>query len=314
MKGRRFNLGYILLMALLVSSASAISVSFGEVNAAEGREAIGNEACLECHGDEALYHVSQDGKVVSLWIDEEKWSGDVHNQKGVRCVQCHTEAETTVHPKQGFERVNCAMDCHLQGFQNHINEYAQCQKNTHAVGIENEAGEIIFCSDCHGKHTIRPVGDPLSSMGGDNLAFTCLRCHPDVVGQPGILNRIIGYRMDHHEKVNLCERNDEHQCLNCHYREASHTGANREKHSCEYCHAMGNNQQGIAFSPIHLKSSLREQPATALAKLIYVLFMIGVVVSLMYFSIGYVVKVSRSKEKIEALVDKFPLLFKRGEG
>lgn len=315
MTSERFDRGYLtLLMVILVSPFILYSGGFGKVSNAEEMDTLGNQACLECHHDEKLYGIDIDGKLVSLWVNEEEWSGDIHNRKGIKCVYCHLEAKPKVHPKQGFKKVNCAMDCHIKGFKNHSKEYEQCQKSIHAVGIKSEEGKIIYCSDCHGKHNLRPAKDPQSSIHKNRLATTCTRCHQDVVRPRGILNQIISYRINHHEKVNLCQRNDEGQCLNCHYSVASHTKEIREKPSCEKCHTIDQYQQSLWFSPIHLKMSYKEQPTTYLIKLIYILFIVGVVVCVIFYIVFSLIKILRSEERLKEWIDKFPWIFEKGEG
>jgi len=310
-----FDRGYLtLLMVILVYPFILYSGDFGKVSAAEEVDSLGNQACLECHRDEKLYGIAIDGKLLSLWVDEEEWSGDVHSKKGIRCVHCHLEAKSKVHPKQGFKKVNCAMHCHIKGFRNHTKEYEQCQKSAHAVEIKSEEGEIIYCSDCHGKHSIRPGTDPHSSIHRDRLATTCTRCHQEVVRAEGVFNQIISYRISHHEKVNLCERNDEGQCLNCHYSVANHSSEIREKPSCEKCHTTDQYQQSLWFSPIHLKMSYKKQPTIYLVKLIYILFMVSVVVCVISYSVFILIKILRSREKLQEWIDKFPWLFEKGEG
>jgi hypothetical protein len=53
-----------------------------------------------------------------------------------------------------------------------------------ALGLFNQQGSDLasktaVCYDCHGIHTIRKSGDPLSSVNSANLLETCQKCHPD---------------------------------------------------------------------------------------------------------------------------------------
>jgi len=53
-------------------------------------------------------------------------------------------------------------------------------KSWHAASrAKNPLSKAAWCSDCHGKHDIKPSSDPTSRTNHFNVPATCMRCHGD---------------------------------------------------------------------------------------------------------------------------------------
>ena len=51
-----------------------------------------NTDCLDCHEDEDLTK-NRDGRVVSLFIDIDKFDAAIHGLEGIGCVDCHMDLD-----------------------------------------------------------------------------------------------------------------------------------------------------------------------------------------------------------------------------
>lgn len=124
--------------------------------------------CFLCHADPSQVKVLPDGTPLSLYVDEEVYAHSTHAENG--CISCHTDITELPHAPD-LAPVDCGM-CHVEA-----ETYAT---SLHAVAISNGDGDAASCSDCHGKHDVRPPTDPLSPTNKRNQPATCGKCHSDV--------------------------------------------------------------------------------------------------------------------------------------
>lgn len=131
--------------------------------------AMSDADCLECHSDQDLT-TEKDGVTINLYVDEDAFGQSAHVDNG--CVSCHEEAdvEDDEHPFP-MARVSCE-NCH-----DVIGEiYAN---SLHGQAVVNKDPFAPHCSDCHGKHDIRPSSDKKSKTFIMNVPSTCGSCHQE---------------------------------------------------------------------------------------------------------------------------------------
>jgi predicted CXXCH cytochrome family protein len=147
-------------------------------------------SCLDCHS------VLPD----ELGVTQEKFSQDIHAQKGLTCESCHggdesqDDAEKAMSPKAGFKgKIDrkqipqlCGGTCHsdpaaMRQFDPSLRTDQLSEYKTSVHGHRLAAGDtkVAVCIDCHSVHDIRPPSDPHSKVNPLNVATTCSRCHAD---------------------------------------------------------------------------------------------------------------------------------------
>jgi cytochrome b subunit of formate dehydrogenase len=127
-----------------------------------------NSACLDCHSDKTLSKTNAAGKEISLFVDQAKFNGTVHQTN--TCASCHSDL-TDKHPDDNVPArpPNCA-GCHAGP----ATEYAA---SIHGVSHKLGASGAANCWDCHGSHTILPAKHADSPVFKLNLPNTCATCH-----------------------------------------------------------------------------------------------------------------------------------------
>ena len=126
-----------------------------------------NVACLGCHGQEGFQpHV--DAKVLAA---------SVHAPRA--CLDCHKNIKGIPHERSGggerdpgklaIIRDGCG-GCHVENLRSYGDTY---HGQVTAAGYTYTA----MCFDCHGKHDIKRVSDPASTVHPDNRLATCQKCH-----------------------------------------------------------------------------------------------------------------------------------------
>jgi predicted CXXCH cytochrome family protein len=146
-------------------------------------------SCLDCHS--ALpdpYGVTQ-----------EKFSQDIHAQKGLACASCHGGDASSYDPSQAMSTKSgwkgkidrkqvpalCG-SCHsnpeyIRQYNPSLRTDQLTQYHTSVHGKLLAAGytNVAVCTDCHSVHDIKPPNDPRSTVYPVNVAKTCSRCHSD---------------------------------------------------------------------------------------------------------------------------------------
>ncbi|MCK4836635.1 MAG: hypothetical protein KAT17_08350 [Candidatus Aminicenantes bacterium] len=229
-----------------------------------------NEDCLYCHGKPGHSQITPDGKTRSLVVDPDEWSQDVHQKKGMVCVDCHLYASPFIHFREGYIPVNCAR-CHPQ-------EEEEYQKNIHLSfrpSAITPGKELPECYHCHTTHHVLKHDDPSASIHEDNIGDTCSACHAEVMVR-GILKGYSLGKISGHRKGDLGEKFDLNVCINCHYVDSAHGNKRAYKVFCSRCHdprSKGN----LVMGGTHIHSS-RWSKLNIAAVGILLLFFIGVFV------------------------------------
>lgn len=130
--------------------------------------AVEDSECFACHGEKDFAVKKPDGQTLSLYIDKDVVDQSMHGPLG--CTACHSDITEVPHP-EGLKKVNCS-ECHKE--QGDV--YAQ---STHGKKLAEGDPLAPVCADCHGKHDIKPMDDPTSSVNAIHVPQTCGKCHAD---------------------------------------------------------------------------------------------------------------------------------------
>jgi hypothetical protein len=203
-----------------------------------------DQDCLSCHGKPEIAQIMPDGKVRSLFVDPEEWSGDIHHRGKLICNDCHKNANPYLHFREGFIDVDCAR-CHPE-------EDEEYQKNIHHTfsGPITPGKELPLCFHCHTKHHVLRHDEPSSSVHESNLAETCGTCHPEVM-MKGLVEGTSWGKISGHRKGDLSEKFDMRVCINCHYEDSAHGAKRVYKDFCIRCHDI-KSKGNLVMGPTHL--------------------------------------------------------------
>jgi len=138
--------------------------------AAAEPEKVDNATCLGCHSDKDLKPETERGKTLELLVAEDALKGSPHAD--LACTDCHGGAKVWDEaPHNGGQPLTmlCA-DCHDE-------EAKQYSGSVHGKLLSAGDKDVARCSDCHGRHAIRPAADRASSVNKFNLSKTCAGCH-----------------------------------------------------------------------------------------------------------------------------------------
>jgi tRNA(Leu) C34 or U34 (ribose-2'-O)-methylase TrmL len=210
-------------------------------------------SCLDCHS-------AQDGP---LQVTPEKFSQDIHAQKGLTCVSCHGGDATSFDPDQAMNRKTgwkgkvdrkqvpqlCG-SCHsnpayMRTYNPSLRTDQLDQYHTSMHGKRLAAGDtkVAICVDCHSVHDIRPAIDPRSPVNPVNVAKTCSRCHSDAAlmkpyGIP--TDQFANYSISvHHDAMVVRGDLSAPTCTTCHGNHgALPPGVDKVQNVCANCHAF----------------------------------------------------------------------------
>jgi len=129
------------------------------------------EFCLMCHADTDLTKVRGD-RVVSLFVDQARFTASVHGREGLTCVECHQDlAGLDGEHAPELAPVDCAM-CHDR-------EQSVFEHSLHGRQLAAGNPYAPHCWDCHGAHDILPPNEPTSAVNRFNIPLMCGRCHKE---------------------------------------------------------------------------------------------------------------------------------------
>ena len=152
-------------MAKAVLGAKPVAAAAAPAQPAEGNPE--NAACLACHGQEGF----------QPHVDAKQLAASVHAPRA--CLDCHKNITGIPHAradgkdkdagKLAIIREGCG-GCHVENFRSYGDTY---HGQVTSLGYTYTA----MCFDCHGKHDIKRVSDPASTVHPDNRLATCQKCH-----------------------------------------------------------------------------------------------------------------------------------------
>ncbi len=210
-------------------------------------------SCLDCHA--ALPD--------PLGVTQEKFSQDIHAQKGLTCVSCHggdpasDDPDKAMSTKAGWrgkiERRQIPQlcgSCHsdpafIRQFNPGLRTDQLAQYHTSVHGKRLAAGDtkVAVCTDCHSVHDVRAPSDPRSTVNPVNVANTCARCHADASYMSGYsipTDQVAKYSGSVHQQA-LMVRGDlsAPTCPTCHGNHgAAPPGVDKVQNVCSNCHAF----------------------------------------------------------------------------
>jgi hypothetical protein len=210
-------------------------------------------SCLDCHSS----------LPEPYGVTPEKFSQDIHSQKGLTCASCHGGDSTSYDPDQAMSRKAgwkgkidrkqvpqlCA-SCHsnpvyMRSFNPSLRTDQLDQYHTSMHGQRLAAGDtkVAVCTDCHSVHDLRPPSDPRSTVNPVNVAKTCSRCHSDAayMKQYGIpTDQFANYSTSvHHDAMVVRGDLSAPTCTTCHGNHgALPPGVDKVQNVCANCHAF----------------------------------------------------------------------------
>ena len=210
-------------------------------------------SCLDCHS--ALPD--------PLGVTQEKFSQDIHAQKGLTCTSCHGgnassyDPDQAMSPKAGFKGKidrrqvpqlcgSChANSAYMRQFDPRLrtDQLAQYPTSVHGKLLATGDTKVAVCTDCHSVHDIRPPSDPRSSVYPVNVAKTCSRCHSDAayMKKYGIAtNQFAQYSTSvHYEALAVHGDLSAPTCTTCHGDHgAVPPGVDKVQNVCANCHVF----------------------------------------------------------------------------
>jgi tRNA(Leu) C34 or U34 (ribose-2'-O)-methylase TrmL len=234
-------------------AARSVLLLAGSILLAQSLYGQAVNSCLDCHS-------AQDGP---LQVTPEKFSQDIHAQKGLTCVSCHGGDAASFDPDQAMSRKagwkgkvdrkqvpQLCGSCHSNpAFMRQYNPSLRTdqldQYHTSMHGKRLAAGDtkVAVCVDCHSVHDIRPAIDPRSPVNPVNVAKTCSRCHSDAAlmkpyGIP--TDQFANYSTSvHHDAMVVRGDLSAPTCTTCHGNHgALPPGVDKVQNVCANCHAF----------------------------------------------------------------------------
>jgi hypothetical protein len=210
-------------------------------------------SCVDCHSAQA-------GR---LEVTPEKFSQDIHAQKGLTCTSCHGGDSSSYDPtvamshKAGWKGKidrkqipqlcgSCHSNPALMRTYNpslRTDQLDQYHTSIHGKRLATGDDKVAVCVDCHSVHDIRPPSDPRSTVNPVNVAKTCSRCHSDAAymksyGIP--TDQFANYNTSvHHEALTVGGDVSAPTCTTCHGNHgAVPPGVDKVQNVCANCHVF----------------------------------------------------------------------------
>ncbi|MFH1572925.1 MAG: cytochrome c3 family protein [Acidobacteriota bacterium] len=203
------------------SLAEAVKLSAGDIHFVKGL------SCHDCHGGDPAVGVDQGDMYDSMSPAKGYIGTPRHDRIAVLCAKCHSRLEY-------MRKYNP---------QARVDQYEEYLTSGHGRRYQGGDSKVATCTDCHGAHGIRAVGDPNGRVYPTNIAGTCSQCHSDS-------QRMAGYGMptDQFELysasvhgIAVIEKRDisAPTCNDCHGNHgATPPGVDAVANVCGQCHVM----------------------------------------------------------------------------
>jgi Cytochrome c3 len=226
---------------------------FGFLALAASASAQTKNSCLDCH---SLLPEP-------LGVSQEKFSQDIHAQRGLTCASCHGGDPTSDDPNQAMSHKarwrgkidrkqipqlcgSCHSDpAYIRQFNPTLRTDQLDQYETSVHGKRLAAGDtkVAVCTDCHSVHDLRAPTDPRSTVNPVNVANTCARCHADpnyMKRYPIPTDQLAKYSASvHHEALAVRGDLSAPTCSTCHGNHgAAPPGVDRVENVCSTCHVF----------------------------------------------------------------------------
>jgi len=151
----------------LLAGALLTGLAVGRPAQALKPDGTANQKCLSCHTVDSL-------------------SASVH--ANLSCTDCHQIVSTggtkelPHQKKKDIPPANCAAKCHRE---NHLLKPGESPvyypDSVHGKAfLQRGVQDVAKCWDCHGKHNIKKVQNPESTVNRKNIPLICSRCHENM--------------------------------------------------------------------------------------------------------------------------------------
>jgi nitrate/TMAO reductase-like tetraheme cytochrome c subunit len=149
------------------------------------QEQPSNEYCLGCHGQPGMTKALGDSSLLPLSIDAEAFKHSVHDEEGIKCVDCHADISTFPHPAfQAESRRAVTLRLYTTCRQCHEEQYSKVLDSVHQQALAAGNFNAAVCTDCHNPHQQQRLTDKKTGelLPEARLAIplTCARCHSTI--------------------------------------------------------------------------------------------------------------------------------------
>jgi len=211
------------------------------------------DSCMDCHQN----------LPEPFGVAAEKFTEDIHSQKGLTCASCHGGDPTADDPEKAMSRAahwkgkidrhqvpelcaSCHANAELMKTYSpsiRVDQFQQYKTSVH--GRKWAAGDVkvAVCTDCHSVHDLRSPSDPRSTVHPTNVAATCAHCHADAgymksYGIPA--DQFSSYnRSVHHDAMVVRGDLSAPTCTTCHGNHgAAPPGVESVVNVCSTCHVF----------------------------------------------------------------------------
>ena len=212
----RFRQALIVLglgLLVLVGIAAAPSAEAAPAVLPRAQDQPSNDYCIGCHAQQGLSRPLDDGSVLPLTINGERFRESVHGEEDVACVDCHTGIDAFPHPAFSAEsRRAVTLDLYTVCKDCHSEQYNNVLDSVHQKALAGGNSNAAVCTDCHNPHEQRRLTDrqsgallPEARLG---IPQTCARCHSAIYAT---------YKGSVHGAALTGQGNpDVPTCINCH--------------------------------------------------------------------------------------------------
>ena len=210
-------------------------------------------SCLDCHST----------LPDPIGVTQDKFSQDIHAQKGLTCVSCHggdatsDDADQAMSRKAGWKGKidrkqipalcgSCHSDpAYMRGFDPSLrtDQLGQYLTSVHGKRLAGGDTKVAVCTDCHSVHDLRVPSDPRSTVNPVNVATTCARCHADAGYMSSYkipTNQFAEYSKSvHHDALAVRGDLSAPTCTTCHGNHgATPPGVAKVQNVCSNCHTF----------------------------------------------------------------------------
>jgi len=211
------------------------------------------DSCLDCHS--ALPE--------PLGVSQEKFSQDIHAQRGLTCASCHGGDSTSADADQAMSRKagwkgkierkqipQLCGSCHsnpayIRQFNPSLrtDQLAEYDTSVHGKRLAHGDAKVAVCTDCHSVHDLRAPSDPRSTVNPVNVANACARCHADanyMKGHSIPTDQFAKYSTSvHHDALAVRGDLSAPTCSTCHGNHgAVPPGVDKVQNVCSTCHVF----------------------------------------------------------------------------
>ncbi|NVN91441.1 MAG: cytochrome c3 family protein [Desulfuromonadales bacterium] len=181
----------------------------------------GKNGCTSCHADivDLASHMRHEFKPAKVRCESchkketaEHYSS-AHINRGVRCANCHTDIHSLT-PWKGDKRrvVATCIQCH--------DKNSAYRNSVHGRGVSAGRPDSAACSDCHGLHNIRSLGEVANRDRKEFHTRACLKCHGDgkMMARNGVTNLAVNSYLESYHGKNFRLGSPERVagCADCH--------------------------------------------------------------------------------------------------